>query len=54
MSMNVTVHALSIAVDISVCISIEDIQAATSQDVNLQRLKAKIIRGWPHIKDEVE
>ena len=54
MGIHVTMHALGMAVGIPICTSIEDIQATTSQDVDLQRLKMYIISGWPHTKDEVE
>ena len=37
--MNVTMHAISIAIDIPVCTSIEEIQAATNQEMDIQRLK---------------
>ena len=30
------------------------VQAPTSHDVDLQRLKVFIIRSWPHTKDEVQ
>ena len=43
--MNVIVHALGRAGDIPVYALIKDTQAGTSQDVDLQRLKAYIIRG---------
>ena len=45
MGINVTIHALSTAVEIPISTSIESIQAAISQDVDLERLKAYIIRG---------
>ena len=35
------------------CISIEEIQHASLQDVHLQQLKTFIIAGWPHTKDEL-
>ena len=35
------------------CISIEEIQQASLQDVHLQQLKPFIIAGWPHTKDEL-
>ena len=35
------------------CISIEEIQHASSQDVHLQQLKIFTIAGWPHTKDEL-
>ena len=52
--MNANMHATSTAVGILIYTSIKDIQAATSQDLDLQRLKAYIIGGWPYTKDEVE
>ena len=52
--MSVNMHAISIVVDIPICISIEDIQAATRQDADLQRLKSYIIQGWPHTKGDIE
>ena len=51
---NISKHAVSTAVDISVCTSIEDIGAATSEDAGLKMLKAHITRGWPWNKDELE
>ena len=35
------------------CISIEEIQHASFQDVHLQQPKRFIITGWPHTKDEL-
>ena len=52
--MNVTMYVFITALGIPISISIEDMQAASSQDVDLLGLKAYIIRGWPHTKDEVE
>ena len=42
MGVNVNMHAIS---SIPICTSIEDIQAASSQDVDLQRLIPYIIIG---------
>ena len=39
---------------ILVCTTIEDIQAATCEDAHLEELKAYIIQGWPHNKEDVE
>ena len=52
--MHVNVPVITMAVDIPMCTSIEDIQAATSQDVDLQMLKVFIIRDWPHTNDKVQ
>ena len=46
--------AMSTAVDILICTSIEDIQAAISLHVELQRLKPYIIQDWPHTKNGAE
>ena len=43
LGMNIDVHVISTKVDIPVCASLEDIQVATSQDPDLQRLKSCII-----------
>ena len=45
--------AIQSSVDIPECISIEEIQHASSQDVHLQQLKTFIMAGWPHTKDEL-
>ena len=45
--------AIQRSVDMPECISIEEIQHASSQDVYLQQLKSFIIAGWPHTKDEL-
>ena len=34
--------------------SIQDIQAATHENAHLQELKAYIIQGWSHKKEEVD
>ena len=52
--MNVSVHAIRTSVDILIYTTIDDIQAATRQDADLQRLKSYIIQGWPHTQDEVQ
>ena len=52
--MNVNLYCISTSVNIPLCISIEDIQMATQQDADVQRLKSYIIQGQPHKKDEVE
>ena len=36
------------------CTFIEDIQAASCEDTELQELKAYKILGWPHKKEEVD
>ena len=51
--MDIQVDAIQSSVDMPECISIEEIQHASSQDVHLQQLKTFIIAGWPHTKDEL-
>ena len=51
--MDVQVDAIQSSVDMLECISIEEIQHASSQDDHLQQLKKFIIAGWPHNKDEL-
>ena len=46
--MNISMHANSTSVNILVCTSIEDIQAATHEDSDLQKVKSYIIQGWSH------
>ena len=43
--MKINVHTISTLVNIPVCISIEDIQAATQKDADLQNLKMYIKQG---------
>ena len=52
--MNVNMDAISTAVGIPICASIEELQAATRQGADLQRLKSYIIQGWPYTKDKVK
>ena len=54
MDMNVTMYVLNTAGGITICPSIKNMQAATSQDLDLERLKTYIIKDWPHTNDEVE
>ena len=53
-SMNINMHAIITAWNIPICTSLEDIQVATWQDADLQRLQSYKICGWPYIKGEVE
>ena len=52
--MNINVHDISTLVNIPICTSVGDIQGATKQSIDLQRLKSGIIQGLPHKKGEVE
>ena len=36
------------------CISIDDIRTAMSEDTELQMLKWYIIKGWLHARDKME
>ena len=48
--MGINVNAISTAVSMLVCTSIEDIQVATYEDALLQKLQLYIIQGLPHKK----
>ena len=52
--MSISMHTISRAINILVCISIEDIRTAMSEDKELQMLQSYTIRGWPQNKDELE
>ena len=52
--MSVSINTLSMAIDVPVCTSIEDIGSALSIDTELQMLQAHIIRVWLQNKDELE
>ena len=45
---------INIAVDIQICISIEDTKAVVNKDAELHMIKWYIFRGWLHAKDEVD
>ena len=43
-------NAISTSVNMPVCICIEDIQAAASEDAELQEMKEYVTQGWSHKK----
>ena len=43
--MNINMHTLSMAIDVPVCTSVDDIRNATSTDTELQMLQTYIMRG---------
>ena len=47
---NINVSAISTALNMLVCTSIEAIQVPTHEDGNLQKLKSYILQDRPHIK----
>ena len=49
--MDVWVDAIQNSIDMPECISMADIQQASSQDDHLQQLKKFITAGWPDTKD---
>ena len=49
--MNISIHTINTAVDVPICMSIEDIRMATEEDMELQMLKRYIIRRWPHTRE---
>ena len=51
--MDVWVDSIQNSNDMLKCISMEEIQQASSQDDHLQQLKKFIIAGWPNTKDEL-
>ena len=51
--MDVQVDSIQNSIDMPECISMEEIQQASSQDDHLQQLKKFIIAGWPNTKDEL-
>ena len=51
--MDVWVDAIQNSMDMPECISMAEIQQASSQDNHLQQLKKFIIAGWPNTKDEL-
>ena len=52
--MSICIHIINTMVDVPVCMSIEDIRAATSEDTELQILQAQIRKGCPQTKDKIE
>ena len=51
--MDIWVDAIQNSTDMPECISMAEIQQASSQDDHLQQLKKFIIAGWPNTKDEL-
>ena len=51
--MDVPVDAIQNSIDMPECISMAEIQQASSQDNHLQQLKKFIIAGWPDTKDKL-
>ena len=52
--MHLRVDTIQISLNISECMSIQQIHQATAQDKYLQWLKGHIIAGWPEIKGQVQ
>ena len=50
---DIRIDAIQSVIDIPECISILQIQQASTQDDHLQCLKSFIIAGWPKTKDEL-
>ena len=51
--MDIRIDAIQTSMNVSECMSIQQIQQATVQDEHLQWLKGYIIAGWPESKDHV-
>ena len=52
--MDIWVDAIQSTTDIPECISVMEIQQASTQDDHLQKLKNLIITGWLHTKDMLQ
>ena len=52
--MNMTVHNISTLVDVPINTSIEDIQAAMEEDLEVHLLQRYIISGWPSTRKVVK
>ena len=51
--MDIRIDAIQSMTDIPECVSMSQIQQASTQDEHLQCLKSCIITGWPSTKDEL-
>ena len=51
--MDVHMDVIQNSIDMPECVSMAEIQQASSQDEHLQQLKTFIIAGWPNTKDEL-
>ena len=51
--MDVQVDAIQTVTDMPECVSVAEIQHASSLDNHLQQLKGIIITGWPDSRDEL-
>ena len=51
--MDIRIDTVQSATDIPECMSISQIQQASTQDHHLQHLKSFIIAGWPSMKDDM-
>ena len=51
--MEIWVDVIQTATDMPECLSMTELQQASSQDGHLQKLKNIIIAGWPDSKDEI-
>ena len=51
--MELCIDIIQTTTDMPECLSMMDLQQASSQDSHIQKLKHFIITGWPDIKDKV-
>ena len=51
--MDVWVDIIQTATDMPECLSMTELQQASSQDDHLHKLKNIIIAGWPDSKDDI-
>ena len=49
--MKLSLNAIQMTTNIPECMTVHDIQQATSQGQHLQCLKGYIIQGWPENRD---
>ena len=52
-SQSINVNTINTTVDLPACTSMQDIQEATAKDAHLQELKAYVIQGWSHKKEDM-
>ena len=51
--MGINMNTINTSVNLPVCTSIEDLQVVIHEDAHLQELRAYIVQGWSHKKEEV-
>ena len=49
----ININAIHMRTDIPNCMTVKEIQQATTKDYHLQHLRAHIIKAWPESRNEV-